>query len=74
MRGRGGGGGGGTTCTGWYKGVPAVRTGSVADRTSLRLSHKRICEHFNEGNWAQFGRSADCKRRELRNVLELVDR
>ena len=41
---------------------------------SRRIKPKRICAHFNEGNWAQFGRSAERKKRELRNVLELVGR
>ena len=36
------------------------------------LSQKEICAHFNEGNWAQFGRSREWQNRELRNVLELV--
>ena len=58
-------GGGGSTCTGRYKGVQAVRLGSVAGGGCVKviwnlecpvgLSQKRICVHFNEGNWAQFG-------------------
>ena len=40
---------------------------------SLGLSQKRICAHFNEGNLAQFGRSAKIIL-ELRSVFELVDR
>ena len=64
----GGGGGGGGVCTSGYKGIPAVRPGSVAGGGSYgvmkfgmsrRINSQRICAHFNEGNWAQLRRSAE---------------
>ena len=58
----------GTACTGGYKGVRAVRPESVADggwfevlwnlECPVGLSEREICAHFNEGNLAQFRRSA----------------
>ena len=50
----------GTTCTGGYKGVQAVRSGSVAAGGCFKvvwnlecpvgLSQIEICAHFDEGN------------------------
>ena len=67
--GKKGEGGGETACTGGYTGVLAVRPESVAGggwfevlwnwEYHVRLSQKEICAHFNEGNLAQFGRSAE---------------
>ena len=66
MRGRGEGK---TACTGGYKGVRAVRPESVAGGgwfevlwnldCPVGLSQREICAHFNEGNLAQFRRSAE---------------
>ena len=63
-----GGGGERTACTCGYKGVRAVRPESVAGggwfevlcnlECSVRLK-REICAHFNEGNLAQFRRSAE---------------
>ena len=65
----GGGSSGGTTCTGGYKGVQEVRPESVAGggwfevlwnlECPVGLSQKQTCAHFNDGNLAQFGRSAE---------------
>ena len=74
------GGGGESACTGGYKGVRAVRPESVAGRGWLEvlwnlecpvgLSQREICEHFNEGNLAQFRRSAETfKLVELRSEI-----
>ena len=47
---------------GWSKGRPPV----LADTRVLwnlecpiQLSQREICAHFNEGNWARFGQSAE---------------
>ena len=66
---KGGGSKGGTACTGGYKGERAVRPESVTGggwfevswnlECPLGLSQKEICAHFNEGNLAQFRRSAE---------------
>ena len=62
-------GGGGGAFNGGYKGIRAVRPESVAGggwfevlwnwEYHVGLSQKEICAHFNEGNLAQFGRSAE---------------
>ena len=59
----------GTAYTGGYKGVRAVRPESVAGggwfdvlwnlECPAGLSQREICAHLNEGNLAQFRRSAD---------------
>ena len=59
----------GAACTDGYKGVRAVRPQSVTSggwfevlwnlQCPVGLSQRGICAHFNEGNLAQFGPSAE---------------